>query len=330
MTVRRMSSAIRAAELDERTSTTIVGHRRRDDARTSPTSVDEMRWSTATYPGTARFLAELDGAPGRCATRRPDLRLPARVRRRSGRPSRSSPTPAARASGSAARRPSRSGALAAGKTALHMPVVGRPAGGDRVPRPGAASASTSASKIVRLELAGLAPPAVELPGRHLADDARRAARPRRRRPRRRRRGLRRHPRRRRADGGRRPRGVPRPRRRPADDPARRLLRRGRGRDRRQVVGYASLLFLPGQTRRRIAWHDMTAVARDWRGRGLAPARSSARRSAGRSPTASRSLETGNDTDNLADARGQCPARLPARCRISLTMRGPLFGGIMDR
>ncbi|MGP1674318.1 MAG: GNAT family N-acetyltransferase, partial [Candidatus Limnocylindrales bacterium] len=36
-----------------------------------------------------------------------------------------------------------------------------------------------------------------------------------------------------------------------------------------VVGYASLLLLPGSTT--IAWHDMTAVVRGWRGRGIAGA-----------------------------------------------------------
>jgi GNAT superfamily N-acetyltransferase len=37
----------------------------------------------------------------------------------------------------------------------------------------------------------------------------------------------------------------------------------------RVIGYASLIFLPGSTT--VAWHDMTAVLRDWRGRGLAGA-----------------------------------------------------------
>ncbi len=37
----------------------------------------------------------------------------------------------------------------------------------------------------------------------------------------------------------------------------------------RVIGYASLLFRPGSTT--VAWHDMTAVVRDWRGRGVAAA-----------------------------------------------------------
>ena len=37
----------------------------------------------------------------------------------------------------------------------------------------------------------------------------------------------------------------------------------------RVVGYASLVFRPGTTT--VAWHDMTAVVRHWRGRGLAGA-----------------------------------------------------------
>lgn len=37
----------------------------------------------------------------------------------------------------------------------------------------------------------------------------------------------------------------------------------------RVIGYASLLLLPGSTT--VAWHDMTAVVRDWRRRGVASA-----------------------------------------------------------
>jgi GNAT superfamily N-acetyltransferase len=37
----------------------------------------------------------------------------------------------------------------------------------------------------------------------------------------------------------------------------------------RVIGYASLMLVPGSSR--VAWHGMTAVARDWRGRGLATA-----------------------------------------------------------
>jgi GNAT superfamily N-acetyltransferase len=37
----------------------------------------------------------------------------------------------------------------------------------------------------------------------------------------------------------------------------------------RVIGYASLVFLPGSTTE--AWHDMTAVVPEWRGRGVAGA-----------------------------------------------------------
>ncbi len=37
----------------------------------------------------------------------------------------------------------------------------------------------------------------------------------------------------------------------------------------RVIGYASLMLVPGASK--VAWHGMTAVARQWRGRGLATA-----------------------------------------------------------
>ena len=37
----------------------------------------------------------------------------------------------------------------------------------------------------------------------------------------------------------------------------------------EVIGYASLMFVPGSTT--VAWHDMTAVRRAYRGRGVARA-----------------------------------------------------------
>ena len=83
---------------------------------------------------------------------------------------------------------------------------------------------------------------------------------------------------------------------------------------RRVVGYACLLLQPPH-RRRVAWHDMTAVARDWRGRGLATALK--RATIGWAiADGLEVLEAGNDTDNAADARGQCPARLPSRARTA--------------
>lgn len=62
----------------------------------------------------------------------------------------------------------------------------------------------------------------------------------------------------------------------------------------RVVGYASLLFLPGSTT--VAVHDMTAVSRDWRGRGLAGALKRAT-IAWAIDHGLEALETGNDDDN---------------------------------
>ena len=86
-----------------------------------------------------------------------------------------------------------------------------------------------------------------------------------------------------------------------------------------VVGYASLMFVPGSTT--VAWHDMTAVRRAWRGRGVATAlkRATIGWAIEHGLVA---LDTGNDEDNAAmravNARlGYVP--LPDE----LTMRGPL-------
>jgi mycothiol synthase len=93
----------------------------------------------------------------------------------------------------------------------------------------------------------------------------------------------------------------------------------------RVIGYASLILVPGNPPR-TAWHDMTAVARAWRGRGVASALK--RATIGWAiENGLVVLEAGNDTDNAAmrtvNARlGYTP--LPDR----LTMRGPLFDGIM--
>ena len=95
----------------------------------------------------------------------------------------------------------------------------------------------------------------------------------------------------------------------------------------RVVGYACLLLQPPHLRR-VAWHDMTAVARDWRGRGLATALK--RATIGWAIADGIDLlEAGNDTDNLAmrtvNARlGYVPSP------DNLTLRGELVGGIMDR
>ncbi len=92
----------------------------------------------------------------------------------------------------------------------------------------------------------------------------------------------------------------------------------------RAVGYASLMMLPGSTTR--AYHDMTAVLRGFRGRGIARELKLATIgwAIGNGLT---TLETGNDEANLpmraVNARlGYSP--LPDE----VTMRGPLFGGMM--
>lgn len=92
-----------------------------------------------------------------------------------------------------------------------------------------------------------------------------------------------------------------------------------------VIGYASLILAPG-TVRRLAWHDMTAVLRAWRGRGVAAAlkRATIRWAIDHGLDV---LQTGNDVDNAAmrAVNGRLGYRpLPDL----LTMRGPLFDGIM--
>lgn len=64
----------------------------------------------------------------------------------------------------------------------------------------------------------------------------------------------------------------------------------------RVVGYANLILVPGNPR--VAWHDMTAVVRSWRGRGLATAlkRATIRWAIANGVEA---LDTANDTDNAA-------------------------------
>ncbi|HEX5148371.1 MAG TPA: GNAT family N-acetyltransferase [Candidatus Limnocylindrales bacterium] len=93
----------------------------------------------------------------------------------------------------------------------------------------------------------------------------------------------------------------------------------------RVIGYASLILAPGEPPRK-AWHDMTAVARAWRGRGVASALK--RATIGWAiDNGLAVLEAGNDTDNAA--MRTVNARLGyAPIPDHVTMRGPLFDGIM--
>lgn len=87
----------------------------------------------------------------------------------------------------------------------------------------------------------------------------------------------------------------------------------------EVAGWASLFLIPGSTTR--AWHNMTAVTRGWRGRGVA---TSLKRAtiAWAIEHGLKTLETSNDEDN-APMRA-VNARLGYRpTSDDLTLRGPL-------
>ncbi len=94
----------------------------------------------------------------------------------------------------------------------------------------------------------------------------------------------------------------------------------------RVVGYASLMMLAGSTTR--AYHDMTAVLRTYRGRGIARALKQAT-IAWAIEHELAVLETGNDEAN-APMRA-VNARLGYEpMPDEIAMRGPLFDGMMTR
>jgi mycothiol synthase len=94
----------------------------------------------------------------------------------------------------------------------------------------------------------------------------------------------------------------------------------------RAVGYASLMMLPGSTT--TAYHDMTAVLRAFRGRGIARELKRATVAWAIDHGLTR-LETGNDEDN-APMRA-VNARLGYEpLADEVIMRGPLFGGMMTR
>jgi len=281
-----------------------------------PTSLEELHWIDTTYPGGVRYLAELDGrAVGAAIVGRifvyppdhPDLWASIVV----------DPTARRRGIGSAFLQALSDEGRRRGKRGLQFRAWdGRPEGIDFLRRRG--FVELERARMVRLELAGLAIPAVDLPegivlsdlgqrpdlvaGVHAVavaafDDipggdtpmapgdlaefrARDVDRP----------------------------GIPQDGFMLALDP-----------DRGEVVGYASLMLIPGSTT--VAWHDMTAVLPAWRGRGIATAlkRATIAWAIEHGLTA---LETGNDEENAGmravNARlGYAP--LPDE----VTMRGPL-------
>lgn len=293
---------------------------------TSPdeaTSVDELRWADETYPGAARFLAELDGRPvgaatvGRIYVYPPEfealwasLHVLADVRREG--------------IGGALLRAVSERARDVGKSALHVPASEtRPETIAFLTRRG--FTEYERAKIVRLDLTSLPRPSIDLPaGVTLTTLAERpdlvpavhavaveafADIP----------------------GGDEPTAAGdlaefriRDVDRPSIPPGAFMIALATATG--EVVGYASLLMLPGGTT--AAWHDMTAVARGWRGRGLAGALK--RATIGWAiANGLETLESGNDTDNLA--MRAVNARLGYRpVADRLIMRGPVIGGIMDR
>jgi GNAT superfamily N-acetyltransferase len=300
--------------------TAIVNETTPDD----PTSIDEMRWSSSAYPGSSRFILETEGRPvgtasvGRIYVHPPDFDaywatvnvLPDARRQGFGAALLAAVSERARA---------------AGKVALHVPASdGRPEGVDFLLHRG--FREYERSKTVHLDLAGLDSPAVDLPpgvslttladrpelieGVHAVAIEAFADIP----------------------GGDTPvapgdldefrkRDVDRPSIPPAAFFVATEDATGR------VVGYACLLLQPPH-QRRIAWHDMTAVARDWRGQGLATALKRATIGWAIAEGLD-ALEAGNDTDNLAmRAVNAHLGYVPSP--DSHVLRGPLVGGIIDR
>ena len=281
-----------------------------------PSSLDELRWADATYPGAVRFLARLDdrvvgaGTVGRIYIHPPEyadlwcslLVDPAARRRGAG-------TALLAAIGDEARR--------AGKTGLQLRAwVHRPDGIAFLEHRG--FVELERARMVRLELAGLAAPEVAPPPgirfTTLADEpdlvtavhdvALEAFDD--------------------IPGGDEPMAAgdlaefrARDVDRPGIPPEAFVVAVDEASG--DVVGYASLLFVPGSTT--VAWHDMTAVRRAWRGRGLATTLKRAT-IAWSIANGLEALETGNDEDNAAMRAvnlrlGYAP--LPDE----LTMRGPL-------
>jgi mycothiol synthase len=318
-----MTHAIRRATHDDADLGTIA----RIVNETSPedsTSIDELRWADATYPGGVRFLADVGGRPVAVATVGRIYMYPADYPASWGT---LDVLPEARRQGIG-------GALLvaiseeariAGKTELQIPASdSRPEGIQFLLHRG--FKEYERAKAAQLPLAGLTAPPVELPA-----------------------GVELHTLAERPDlvagvhavateafldipGGSTPMAagdLAEFRARDVDRPSipQDAFFVATDATTGKVIGYASLLLLPGQAGRK-AWHDMTAVLRAWRGRGLATALKHA--TIGWAiDQGLEVLQTGNDVDN-APMRA-VNARLGYRPTPDLlAMRGPLFDGIMDR
>jgi len=256
-----------------------------------PTSLADMRWSDATYPGTARFLAETDGivvgvaTVGRMYVHPPEYpALWASIV--------VAPAFRRRGVGHALLVRLSEHARAAGKTGLHLRTSeARPEGIAFLEHRG--YRELERSRMVELRLEGLARPALDPPAGVTLTTL--AARPEL------------------VEGVHAVALQAFPDIPGGDDPiaagdlaefrARDVERPGIPADAfmvgiedatGEVVGYASLMYVPGSTT--VAWHDMTAVRRDWRGRGLARVLKAATVAWAIEHGLS-ALVTGNDVDN---------------------------------
>ena len=314
-----MSLAIRetAGDADLATYAAIVNAGSPED----PTSVEELRWSAATYPGGLRLLAELDGGPvgaasvGRIYVHPPEypyywgsLDVVADARRQG--------------IGTALLTRISAQAAADGKIGLHIPAsASRPFAIEFLLHRGFEEYERMTA--LRLDLAGLVPPAVDPPAGVTITTL--AARPE-------------------LVGGVHQVALEAFADIPGGDEPMTVgdLAEFRARDVDRdsipsdaffvafdaatglVIGYSSLMLTPGSTT--AAWYDMTAVLRAWRGRGVAVAlkRATVGWAIGRGLAA---LDTGNDLDNAA--MRAVNAKLGFRPLPDLlTLRGPLFGGMM--
>jgi mycothiol synthase len=286
-----------------------------------PTTLDEIHWSDATYPGTTRLLAELDGRAVGAATVGRIYMFPPEFRALWGRIGVLSEA-RRRGVGERLLREISAAARAAGKTELYLRCADdRPDGIDFLAHRG--FTELERSKTVHLDLAGLPVPRVEPPPGiefttlaarpELVEGVHAVA-------------LETFPD---VPGGDEPMAAGDLAEFRARDVDRDLIPKdaffvavetGTGR----VVAYASLMMLPGSATR--AYHDMTAVLRAFRGRGIARELKHAT-IAWAIEHGLTTLETGNDEANVP--MRAVNARLGYRPRPDeVVMRGPLFGGIM--
>ncbi len=286
-----------------------------------PASVTEMRWADQTYPGGVRLLAEVDGVSVGASTVGRIYMYPPEF---DGYWGTVDVLPDARRQGvgSALLAAISEVARDAGKSWLHIPASEeRPDGVAFLEHRG--FTEFERTKSLRLDLAGLTPPAARapegvaittlaerpdlVPGVHAVAVETFGDIP--------------------GDEPMAPGDLAEFRARDVDRPAIAPWGFAIAVDREDtVVGYASLILVPGSER--IAWHDMTAVRRSWRGQGLAMALKAATIAAAIEHGLT-ALETGNDVDN--DAMRAINDRLGYRAQPDLlTMRGPLVRGIMER